>query len=138
MSVFFDISAALDYQLNTMSSLPPVAWENKKYTPTQGTLFLRPVVLSGSTTTATLGDSGEDLSQGIYQVDVIAPASKGKNAAIVMADNIANHFKRGTVLTYNSRVVRVVNVQRRPAIIDGGWYQIPVEIIYKSYTQPRT
>ena len=138
MTVFLDISAALDGRLNTMTGLPDVAWENYNYTPVAGTLYLRPTNLPGSTDQATLGTAGTDLTTGIYQVDVFAEASKGKNAGLVMADNIANHFKRGTVLAYNGRTVKVTTVRRGLTDNSNGWYQVPVEILYRSYTQARS
>lgn len=139
MSVFLDISAALDSRLNTMTSLPPVAWENKSYDPTLGTLYLRPTLIPADTIQATLGDSGTDQNSGIYQIDVFAEAGQGKNAAVVMADNIASHFKRGTDLTYNSRTVRIRSVSRQVAVNNAdGWYQIPIEINYIAFTEART
>lgn len=138
MSVFIDISAALDGRLNTMASLPPVAWENVEYAPVVGTLYLRPTLLMGDSTQASLGDSGEDENIGVYQVDVFAEAGTGKNAAIVMADNIANHFKRGTDMVYNGRTVRVQSASRGPASTSDGWYQMPVNITFYSITDART
>lgn len=138
MSVFLDISAALDSNLNSMTGLPPVAWENRKYTPVMGTLYLRPTLLSGDTVQSTLGDSGTDMNVGIYQVDVFAEAGKGKNAALVMADKVADQFKRGTDLAYNSRKVRVRNVSRRVGVNNTeGWYQVIVEVSYISFTEAR-
>lgn len=139
MSVFLDISAALDGHLNDMIGLPPVAWENTKFETVNGVLYLRPTLITGDTVQATLGESGTDRNDGIYQVDIIAKAGEGKNEAIVMADNVADQFKRGTDLVYNSRVVRVRNVGRRVSTVSNdGWYIIIVEISYISFTQPRT
>lgn len=139
MSVFLDISAALDGRLNTMTGKPAVSWENVSYTPVNGTLYIRPTLLAGDTNQASLGDSGTDQNIGIYQLDVFAPAGTGKGAAIVMADTIANQFKRGTVLTYSGVTVRVKNASRQAAINNAdGWYQVPVVVTYISYTQPRT
>jgi hypothetical protein len=138
MSVFTDISAALNTHLKNMTSVPPVAYENKEYSPTLGNLYVRPTVLFGDTTQATLGTAGEDLNIGVYQIDVFAKSGNGVNTAIASADLIANRFKRGTTLTYNSRTVTVVSAQRRAGIQNDGWYQIPVEIIYRSFTQART
>lgn len=138
MSIFLDISAALDTQLNTMSGLPPVAWENRGYTPVVGTLYIRPTLISGDVVQATLGDAGTDMNVGIYQVDIFAEAGKGKNEALVMADKIADQFKRGTDLTYNSRTVRVRNVSRQVGINNvDGWFQVIVEISYISFTEAR-
>lgn len=138
MSVFLDISAALDGQLNTMVGLPPVAWENVTYEPVMGTLYLRPTNIPGDTTQATMGDSGQDFTIGIYQVDVFAPSGGGKNSAVVMADLVADQFKRGSDLTYNTRVVTVTSARRGVASQEDGWYMLPVEIVYKSFTTART
>jgi hypothetical protein len=138
MSVFTDISVALDSRLNTLADSPPVAWENKKYTPTKGTLYLRPANLAGAVEPSTLGDNGQDMNEGVYQVDVFAPGGKGKKAANDAADNVADHFKRGTDLTYNGRTVRIKSVSRNPGRNSNGWYQIPVIINYYAITSART
>jgi len=138
LSIFLDITAALDARLNTMASLPPVAWENTVYEPTLNTLYLRPTHLPADTVAGTIGDAAStDLSTGIYQVDVFSPAGDGKNEAYVMADLIADHLKRDTDLTYNSRTIRIKNVSLSPANQDNGWYQIPVNIEYYSFTTAR-
>lgn len=139
MSVYLDISAALDSNLNSMSGKPPIAWENVAYEPTPGTLFARPTLIPGDTTQASLGTSGTDENIGIYQIDIFAEAGQGKNEAVVMADTIADQFKRGTYLTYNSRTVRIVNASRQAMINNAdGWAQLPVVITYISFTEPRT
>ena len=139
MSVFLDISAALDTNLNAMVGKPPIAWENTSYEPVVGTLYARPTLIAGDVTQSTLGDSGTDMNLGIYQIDVFSEAGKGKNEAIVMADLIADQFKRGTNLVYNSRTVRINSASRQVGINNAdGWYQIIVEISYVSFTEART
>ena len=142
MSQFLDISAALDARLATMTSLPPVAWENDDYKPVKGTLYIQQTHLPADTVGGTLGSSaagGKDFVSGIYFLNVFAPAGDktGKNTAYVMADNIANHFKPVTELTYNSRLVRCISVSRAPAIQGDGWYQVPVRVRYQSFTVKR-
>lgn len=139
MSVFIDQSAALDSHLNSMTGKPPIAWENYSYEPVLGTLYIRPTLIPGDVNQSTLGSSGQDMSVGIYQIDIFAESGKGKNQAVTMADTIANHFKRGTDLTYNSRIIRIRGVSRQGGINnDDGWFQIPVEINYISFTEART
>lgn len=137
MSVFIDLSAALDGRLNSMASLPPVAWENKKYDPVKGTLYLRPTLLPGDTVGGTLSATGSDENVGVYIVDVFSPADGGKNEAVTMADNIADQFKPVTELTYNGRLVRCISVSRGSAIVGDGWYNIPVRVRYHSFTDKR-
>ena len=137
MSVFLDISAALDDRLNNMASLPPVAWPNLKYEPTKGTLYLRPTLLPAETFGETLGSGGTDNNSGIYQVDVFSPADAGKNAAYVMADNIAEQFKPVTELTYNGRLVRCISVSIGATIADDDRFVLPVSIRYLALTTKR-
>ena len=133
-----DISAALDAHLNTMVGLPPVAWENRSYTPVVGTLYVRPTNLQGVTIASSQSASkGQDVTIGVYQIDVFAEAGEGKNDAVTMADTIADQFKMDTELTYNSRLVRVASVSRGTANTADGWYQIPVEIVYNAYSARR-
>ena len=138
MTVFIDISAALDKHLNDMSGVPAVAWENVDYVPTVGTLYLRPTNITAPATQATLGDAGTDRNEGIYQVDVFAPTDEGKNEAITMADTIADRFKRGTLIVYNGRNVRIVSASIRRSNSINGWNQLPVEIVYRAFTEART
>lgn len=138
MTIFHDIDSALDGHLTDMPNLPPVAWENDEYTPALGTLYLRPTVLPGGTVQASLGDSGQDQQVGVYQVDVFAETNTGKFAALQMADLVADWFKRGTVLTYNDRKVRIRTTNRRAGQpTTEGWYMVIVEIYYIIYTQAR-
>lgn len=137
MSEFANISGALDSHLNSMAGLPPVAWENQNYSPTQGTLYLRPTIIPGDTLQAGLGDAGIDEHIGLYQVDVFAEAGVGKGAAVVMADTVADQFSRGTVLSLNGVDVRIVSTSRGVGTVDGGWFIVPVTVSYQSFTQPR-
>ena len=138
MSFFLDISAALDGQLNAMAGLPAVAWENKKFTPAVGTIYIRPTLLTGDSIPQTVGSVGRDLNIGVYQIDVFGEAGQGKNEVITMADTIADHFKHGTQMTYNSSTVEVKTVSQKQAVNNAdGWYQAIVEITYYSFTARR-
>lgn len=138
MSVFVDISAALSEHLEDMVGVPPISGENFEYDPALGTLYLRETLIPSEGAQATLGDNGTDLNLGIYQIDVFSQAGEGKSAALVMADLIADRFKRGTNLTYNGRIVTITKASRQVAANTAdGWFQIPVDITYKSFTQAR-
>jgi len=138
MSAYLDISAALDGYLAAMSDLPPVAWPNAEFKPTKETLYLRPTVVMGDTVGGTLGADIEDMYSGFYQVDVIAPAGEGKNAALVMADLVADRFRRDTIITENSREIHCLHSSPLAANNDGAWYVIPVQINFSVLTAERT
>tara|TARA_R110000868_G_scaffold402166_1_gene678280 strand:- start:341 stop:772 length:432 start_codon:yes stop_codon:yes gene_type:complete len=138
---FLDISAALSVNLNTyaVANSVAVAWENAQYSPVTGTKYLRETLLPTETLQVELGTAGIDETLGIYQVDAFTPSASnlGKGEAIMLADGIADQFKRGSVLTYNGVNVRIRSVSRGTGAIDGSWFIIPVFIAFKSYTQPR-
>ena len=138
MTIFRDISANFDKHLLEMVGLPVVAWENANYEPVIGTLFIRPTNLQGETVQTGLGDNGNDETLGIYQVDVFTDSNTGKGPALSMADTIADHFKRGTSIDYNSVNVRILSVSRSAGSNSNGWYNVPVLIKYFSITQART
>lgn len=93
--------------------------------------------MPAGTEQAGLGSSGLDEHLGIYQIDIIAPAASGKGEAIAQADAIADHFKRGTTLTYNGVSLRLSKTSRGTGKRDGAWFVIPVTTTYQSFTQPR-
>ena len=136
MSVFFDVSAALDDNLNTMVGLPSVAWPNKKFVPTQGALYIRPTLLPADTVTATIG-IGSDISSGLYQLDIFSPADDGKNEALLMADTVAELFKRDKELTYNGRTITIRSASHRSIGNTDGWYHLSVDVTYYAYTAKR-
>jgi len=135
MSTFFnDMQAALDSRLDSMDSTP-IAWPNIPYEPQGGTAYLRPAFLPAETLQASLGASGKDETNAIYQVDVVFPRGSGRTT---LPDTIADHFKRGTVLSYNGTKLRVRSVSIGPAILDGAWLFVPVSIDVQTYTGART
>ena len=134
MTVFNDIQAALDTQLATITSAP-IAFPNVPYTPSAQTSYLRASLIPADTVQASLGTSGKDETNGIYQVDVVVPRGSGRPGLI---DTVADAFKRGTVLTYNSKSLRVRSVSMGSAILDDEWYFVPVSINFQIYTEART
>jgi len=133
-TVFNDIQAALDNRLNTISGGYDIAWPNVPYEPTANETYLRPTFLPAATEQVGLGDTGLDRTDAIYQVDVFTGAGSGRTA---IPDSVADHFKRGTTLTYNGTNVRISGVSILPATIDGSWQIVPVSINFYSYTDAR-
>ena len=133
-TVFNDIQAALDTRLNSISGGYDIAWPNIPYEPASGTSYLRPTYLPAETLQSSLGDDGKDFTVGIYQVDVFTTAGSGRTA---ITDTIADHFKRGTNLTYNGITLRVQSVSLLPVTIDGSWQISPVSISFYTYTDAR-
>lgn len=135
MSAFTDISAALDARTNSLSL--PTAWENIAFQPVTGTLYIRPTLMPADTVQAGLGTNGLDEHLGIYQIDIISTSAKGKGEATIKCDVIADHFKRGTVLSYNGVNVRITKSSRGQGKRDEAFFVIPIFITYQVFTLPR-
>ena len=90
--------------------------------------------LPSDTLQVSLGANGKDETQAIYQIDIVSPRGAGRST---LTDNIADHFKRGTVLTYNNLKLRVRSVSIGPAINDGAWFFVPVSVNINAYTGAR-
>lgn len=136
MSTFFnDIQAAFDTKLGASVS-DPVAYPNIPYEPSAGTVYIRPTFLPAETTQASLGATGKDETNGIYQIEVVVPRGSGRPQTV---DTVADAFKRGTVLTYNGVNVRVRSVSIGVALVtDTAWYSVPVSVNFQTFTEARS
>lgn len=133
-TTFNDVQAALDTKLKTLSGTP-VAFPNVPYKPQAGTVYVRARFLPTETVQVSLGATGKDETNGIYQIDVVAPRGSGRPQLL---DTVADLFKRGTVLTYNSVTIRVRSVSMAPAILEDEWYFVPISVNFQTYTEART
>lgn len=135
MATYFnDIQAAFDNRLNTLTGGYDIAWSNIVYEPDVGTTYLRPSFLPTDTVQVGLGSSGLDDTRGVYQIDVVYPAGNGRTT---VTDSVADHFKRGTTLSYNGTNVRIISASIGPALRDGAWNFVPVSIAFQTYTDAR-
>lgn len=131
---FNDIQAALENRLNSLSGGYDIAWPNVKYEPTGNNTFIVPNFIPEETLQVGLGASGKDETNGIFQIDVVYPAGLGRSS---VPDSVADHFKRGTTMTYNSVNVRVRSVSIAQAITEGAFHFVPVSVNFQSYTDAR-
>jgi len=131
---FNDIQAALENRLDSLSGGYDIACPNVKYEPTGNNTFIVPNFIQEETLQVGLGASGKDETNGIFQIDVVYPAGLGRSS---VPDSVADHFKRGTTMTYNSVNVRVRSVSIAQAITDGAFHSVPVSVNFQSYTDAR-
>jgi len=133
-TTFNDIQAALDNRLNTFAGGYDIAWPNINYEPAGNATFLTPNFIPEETQQVGLGTNGKDETNGIYQIDVVYPAGQGRSS---VPDSVADHFKRGTVMSYNDVSVRVRSVSIAQAITDGAYHFVPISVNFYSYTDAR-
>jgi len=131
---FNDIQAALDNRLNSFAGGYDIAWPNVPYEPDGASTFLTPNFIPEDTLQVGLGTNGKDETNGIYQVDVVYPAGSGRST---VPDSLSDHFKRGTVMSYNGVNVRVRSVSIAQAITEGAYHFVPVSVNFQTYTDAR-
>ena len=127
MGVFNDIQNALTNELAGISGLPTIYNENVEDTHVRGTSYLRPTNLPAKSELFTLNN--ESWHPGIYQVDIFTPIKKGTAPALLIADAIAEHFKRLS-LTSGSTIVHVQEISISQARRVESWWNCYVEINY--------
>ena len=133
-SYFNDIQSALEARLNSLSGGYSIAWPNTAFEPQANSTFLSPSFIPGDTTQAGLGAAGKDETDGLYQIDVVYPVGSGRST---IPDSVADHFKRGTVLSYNGVNVRVRSVSIASALTEGAFHFVPVTVDFQTYTDAR-
>lgn len=125
------ISAALATQLNTVNM--PTHWENAKFVPTAGQIYLSESLLTGDTIPVGVANAASDEFGGVYQVLVYAPMDKNKGPARSAADTVAAAFQRGSRLTYDGVTVTILRTTQNPAFVSGDRWVIPISITYRAF-----
>ena len=125
------ISAALATQLNTLEL--PTHWENAKFIPPAGDIYLSETLLSGDTIPVGIANAASDEFGGVYQVLVYAPADANKGPARLVADDVAAAFQRGDRLVYDGVTVTIQRTTQNPAFMSGDRFVIPVSITYRAF-----
>lgn len=124
------IESALNAQLDTLGLI--TSWENKRFDPGKGVLWIRPTFIPGKSKAAAIGMNAQDRIIGIYQIDVFAPADEGVYDGGQQVDAIQTAFKKGTALVYSGVTVKINRVWRSTGRPGTDWYQIPVIVEWQA------
>ena len=136
-NIYNIIRAALESKLaNTVGAIP-VAYENIVFTPTTGTLFVKPTFIPTVTQPATRGLNPQLLYQGLFNVMVHAPEGSGPALSDTTCNTITNAFAATTdisiVVGADTYIVRIRYAERQQGRIDTPWYTVPVNIGWYIY-----
>lgn len=121
------IRSVLRAHLLSLPNLPDAAWENRSFTPTLGTPWMRETLLPADER-QTASDTLQAL--GLTQFDVVYPADSGTETAEDMADTIKHHFRPPQVVGG----VVIERADRLPGRIDGAWYMVPIRIHWRAHS----
>jgi len=136
-NVYSSIRAALETKLSTTLAGTDIAYENVAFSPTTGTLFVKPTFIPTVTQPATRGLNPQLLYQGVFNVMVNAPEGSGPSLADTTCNTITNAFAATTdvsiVVGADTYIVRIRYAERQQGRIDTPWYSVPINIGWYIY-----
>ena len=142
-SVYHEIRAALDAYLEAWDDVPKIGgalqvnWENTQFSKPQPntTPWISTALLIADADGRTLGGTPYTRLDGIYHLNIFAPAGRGTMVADQLADSLMIRFKSGTSLSKNTTAVTLRTPFRAPGRTETDWYQIPVQVRWYHHTQ---
>ena len=127
------ISAALSSRLNSLADAPPIAFENAKYTPVEGTTWLRESYLPAASSTIGMEPGGSTDFIGVYQISIYTPLDDYKLESYQLIDSITAHFARGTGLEFDGQAVIIEQVNVAQGLASGSWWLMPVSVNWRAF-----
>ena len=136
-NIYNTIRAALETRLTNTLAGTDIAYENVAFSPTTGTLFVKPTFIPTVTQPATRGLNPQLLYQGVFNVMVNAPEGSGPSLADTTCNTITDAFAATTdvsiVVGADTYIVRIRYAERQQGRIDTPWYSVPINIGWYIY-----
>lgn len=126
-----DVSQALGEHLAGMTDCPPIAWENRDFTPERPYLVVQMVRVSRRS--PDLNGSGGTYARGYMQVTVVSDVDVWANAAERLADAIAARFPKALRLTAAGGKVTITDAADvKQGFRDGPNWRLAVQVPYSA------
>lgn len=132
-SVYDDIRSAFEVELNSVTDVPAIAWENVSFTPTAGVPYVKARLIPTRREPAVRGTNPQMYYQGVFRVECYVPEGNGPSAGDNLADKIIDAFEATTDLSFNTTFVSIRYAERELGTIEGAHYMIPVNIGWYCY-----
>lgn len=128
------VRAGLRVKLETMASLPPVAWDGYEYNPIIGTTYFRERVVTQDRRPTSLGAFCRIAIEGVWMVDIYTPARKGLALSDDWSHKLMTLFPPGLTLSRDGLLIRISRSHADGAVIDGDWVLRPCMIDWNTET----
>ena len=121
--------------LVSLSSIDPsdVVYSNDDYTSVAGTPYIQTYMLFTEPFQASLGTSGFQRYEGIFQIDVHVPIGNSRILLDPILAEIRDDYKRGTTLTNANIRVECKRAWESTPYNGEGWYVTPINIRWYAY-----
>ena len=104
---------------------------NMKETPPSGSRWAQTFLLPNQPDPTGLGNSGDDVVTGIFQVDLNYPLGEGESNIIAKAESIRTYFKAGRKFTSGTTSVAIRSAGRSPGTVVDQNYRISMTIAWE-------
>lgn len=132
-NVFTNMEKAFQLVLDSIPNHPYIDWENDKvYRPVLNTRFWRPTNLPFRGELATMNMLQKH--QGVYQIDVFAPAAQGIKAIMKDLDSIYTIYNNMISLYEDDTRIDILNIGRGRLQREDAWCRGFIEIYYMCYS----
>lgn len=123
-----DTQRALIGSVATSLGTIPTGYENEKFTPPSNSKWAEVFFLPNDPTVETLGSEGQDMVDGLIQINLNYPVGKGDAASRSDYENIRTSFPAGARPAYNGQEAVILSCGRSPGRVVDGWYRVSITI----------
>ena len=134
---YLKVKKALLTQLLTAVSVNDLALENKKFDPSNKSLWYAAYFLPTSTDSMGKTSASSDEQRGIFQVSVFIDINRFDYdySQLQAIDNILAAFTYNTSLVYNGQKVDILSSDVNSGLESGAWYQRNISINYLTFSE---
>ena len=134
---YLKVKKALLTQLLTAVSVNDLALENKKFDPSNKSLWYAAYFLPTSTDSMGKTSASSDEQRGIFQVSVFIDINRFDYdySQLQAIDNILAAFTYNTSLVYNGQKVDILNSDVNSGSESEAWYQRDISINYLTFSE---
>ena len=134
---YLKVKKALLTQLLTAVSASDLALENKKFDPSNKTLWYAAYFLPTSSETMGKTSASSDEQRGIFQVSVFIDINKFNydDSQLTAIDAILSTFTYNTNLVYNGQKIDILNSEVNNGSESEAWYQRDISINYLTFSE---
>ena len=124
-----------------MTHISEFDWKDGRLKVSQGRVFVAPAgtelkdakwaevfFMPNDPSVETLGAEGQDLTDGIVQINLNYPVGTGGAAARSDFENIRASFPAGARPAYNGQEAVILSCGRSPGRVVDGWYRVSITI----------
>tara|TARA_R110000803_G_scaffold20685_4_gene53038 strand:+ start:1181 stop:1597 length:417 start_codon:yes stop_codon:yes gene_type:complete len=134
---YLKVKKALLTKLLTAVSVNDLALENKKFDPSNKSLWYAAYFLPTSTDSMGKTSASSDEQRGIFQVSVFIDINRFDYdySQLQAIDNILAAFTYNTSLVYNGQKVDILSSDVNSGLESGAWYQRNISINYLTFSE---